>query len=95
MNWLTIKTKLIALGAIALSVIAFFLRFKRVKSQRDKFKGQAKRAEAELEFRDDVDEMETELDSNYRPHRAEIVNADKDETFDVLSDPGSVRMRDK
>ena len=94
-NWLTVKTKLIALGAIALGVIAFFLRFKQVKSQRDKFKGRAKQYKAELEFKEGVDEMETELDSNYQPHRAEIVNADKDETFDVLSDPDSIRMRDK
>jgi len=94
-NWLTLKTKLIALGDIALSVIAFFLRFKQVKRQRDKARHQADKAEAELEFRDDVDEMETELDSNYQPHRADIVNADKDETFDVLSDPDSIRMRDK
>ena len=88
-----LKAKLYAIFA---GIVAFLLALVKIlwgRSQRQKKR--ADQAEAELEFKDDVDEMETELSSNYQPHRAEIVNADKDETFDVLSDPDSVRMRDK
>ncbi len=88
-----IKAKLYAIFAGILAVL--LTTIKVLSGQNRRNKKRAARAEAELEFRDDVDEMETELSSNYQPHRAKIVNADKDETFDVLSDPGSVRMRDK
>ena len=86
----------VKLYAIFAGIVAFLLALVKILWGRSqKQKKRADRAEGELEFRDDVDEMETELDSNYQPHRAEIVNADEDETFDVLSDPDSVRMRDK
>ena len=88
-----IKAKLYAILAGIIAVL--LTTIKVLSGQNKRNKKRAKRAEAELDFRDDVDEMETELSSNYQPHRAEIVNADKDETFDVLSDPDSVRMRDK
>ena len=88
-----IKAKLYAIFAGIVAVL--LTTIKVLSGQNKRNKKRAKRAEAELDFRDDVDEMETELSSNYQPHRAEIVNADKDETFDVLSDPDSVRMRDK
>ena len=88
-----LKSKLLVIGA---GLIAFLLAaLKLMSASRGRAVKRADMAEAELEFKDDVDEMETELSSNYQPHRAEIVNADKDETFDVLSDPDSVRMRDK
>ncbi len=88
-----LKAKLYTiLGGIGLFLLGLVkVLWGRVQKQ----KKRADRAEAELEFKDDVDEMETELDSNYQPHRAEIVNADKDEPFDVLTDPDSVRVRDK
>ena len=88
-----IKAKLYAILAGIIAVL--LTTIKVLSGQNKRNKKRAKRAEAELDFRDDVDEMETELSSNYQPHRVEIVNADKDETFDVLSDPDSVRMRDK
>ena len=88
-----IKAKLYAILAGIFAVLLATIKILSGQNRRNKKR--AARAEAELEFRDDVDEMETELSSNYQPHRAKIVNADKDETFDVLSDPGSVRMRDK
>ena len=88
-----LKTKLIAAGAVLVAVLLALLKFFMARSK--SATKRADRAEGELEFRDDVDEMETELSSNYQPHRAEIVNADKDKTFDVLSDPDSVRLRDK
>jgi len=90
---LGLKNRLLAIGT---GVIAFLLLLVRLFSgQARRAKKEAKQYKAELDFRDDVEEMETELSKNYRPHRAEIVNADKDETFDVLSDPDSIRMRDK
>ena len=86
-----LKSKLLVLGA---GLIAFLLAaLKFMSASRARAVKRADRAEAELEFRDDVDEMETELSSNYQPHRADIVNAEDDETFDVLSDSDSVRMR--
>ena len=88
-----LRSKLLAIGGALVAALLIALKF--MSASRGKAVKRADKAEAELEFRDDVDEMETELDSNYQPHRVEIVNADKDETFDVLSDPGSVRMRNK
>ena len=88
-----LKSKLLAIGGAIIAALLIVLKL--MFASRNKAVKRADQAEAELEFRDDVDEMETELSSNYQPHRAEIVNADKDETFDVLSDPDSVRMRDK
>jgi len=87
------KGKLLAILAGTVAVLLFVVKV--LAASRRKAKKQVKQYKAELEFKDDVDEMETELSSNYQPHRAKIVNADKDETFDVLSDPDSVRMRDK
>ena len=87
------KAKLYAIFAGILAVLLTTIKILSRQNRRNKKR--ADKAEGELEFRDDVDEMETELSSNYQPHRVKIVNADKDETFDVLSDPGSVRMRDK
>ena len=87
------KGKLLAILAGTVAVLLFVVKV--LAASRRKAKKQVKQFKAELKFKDDVDEMETELDSNYQPHRVKIVNADKDETFDVLSDPDSVRMRDK
>ena len=88
-----LKSKLLAIGGAIIAALLIVLKL--MFASRNKAVKRADQAEAELEFRDDVDEMETELSSNYQPHRTEIVNADKDETFDVLSDPDSVRLRDK
>lgn len=87
------KSKLLAILAGSVAVLLFVVKV--LAASRRKAKKQVKQYKAQLKFKDDVDEMETELDSNYQPHRVKIVNADKDETFDVLSDPDSVRMRDK
>ena len=87
------KGKLLAILAGTVAILLFVVKV--LAASRRKAKKQVKQYKAQLKFKDDVDEMETELDSNYQPHRAEIVNADKDETFDVLSDPDSIRMRDK
>ncbi len=87
-----IKNKLVLIGG---AIIAGLLVVVRVLfASRAKQKKRADQAEAELEFKEDVEELDNELESNYQPHRSEIVNADDDETFDVLGDPGSVRMRD-
>ena len=70
------KAKLAALGAIGLSVIAFFLRFKQVKHQRDKAQYRARVAEANVKrvvkTRDADSAIEVEYASRRAAAKAEI-----------------------
>jgi len=90
-----LKGKLLAAGAVVIAILLGLVKFFASKAKREARK--ADKLQAELQFKDDVEELDNELSSNYQPHRAEIVkanaNADDDETFDVLSDPDSVRVR--
>ena len=86
-----IKSKL---ALISGAIIAGLLVAVRVLfASRAKQKKRADQAEAELEFKEDVEKLDNELSNNYQPHRAEIINADDDQTFDVLSNSDSVRLR--
>lgn len=71
MSWLTIKAKLIALGALLLGVIAFFVRLKVVKSQRDNLKEKVQVAEARIKQADRLHQRDIELESQSRSRRAE------------------------
>ena len=70
MNWLTIKAKLWAFGAIALGVLAAILRFRVVKEQRDNAREQRDQAEAKLKWRDDVEAVDVEIDNEFSDREA-------------------------
>ena len=60
-----LKAKLVALGAIALTVLGFFLRLKVVTRQRDKAKDKAAKYQAWSERQTKTSEVEAEITSKY------------------------------
>ncbi len=85
MDWITIKAKLIGLGAFLLAIAAAVLRHKQVVAQRDKARQAAADAKAEVEERRDIDNADREIDSKYsdleREAREDLEN---DEMPDVI-----------
>lgn len=88
MNWLTLKAKLIALGAFLLGLVALFFRLKVVKSQRDNFKEKSLVAEARIKQADRLRQRDTELEDQSRSRRADVLKQVETEgVTDELSNP--------
>ena len=80
MNFLLgLKAKLIGLGAILLTVLAFFLRLKTVTYQRDKAVYRAKVLKQELEVRKQTVELDKTVEDQLESHRAELIKDLEDE----------------
>lgn len=73
--FLFLKTKLFAIGAIALTVLGFFLRLKVVTNQRDTFKKKAKKAEKQIQFKKEVEELDDDIEQTFSDLKRE---ADKE-----------------
>ena len=85
-----LKVKLIALGAILLSVLGFFIRFKVVKGQRDSLKEKVEVANARIAQADKLRDRDNELEGQSRSRRAEVLKQVESEgVSDELSDPNS------
>lgn len=67
---LNLKAKLIALGALLLSGLAFILRFQQVKSQRDRAKEAAAKYKAWSERQTENMEADAEIEQKFS-HRAD------------------------
>ena len=65
MNWLTLKAKLYAAGAVLIGVLAFFLRLKVVTHQRDVAKEKAKRATAQAKEATAIVEADAEIEEEF------------------------------
>lgn len=61
----SLRARLYAIGALALSAIAFFLRFKMVKHQRDKARVAQRRAEAQVKENEANRKSDAEIYAEY------------------------------
>jgi hypothetical protein len=87
-NWLTIKTKLYALGALILAAVGFFIRLKVVKTQRDNLKEKVAVSEARIRQADRLRQRDTELEEQSRSRRADVLKQVESEgVSDELKDP--------
>jgi hypothetical protein len=80
---LNLKAKLIAAGALLLTVLGFFVRLKVVTNQRDKAQVSAKKYKAWSDRQTKTAEIDAEIDQEFS-HRAEEKNGDVPKS---LSDP--------
>jgi hypothetical protein len=87
-NWLTIKTKLYALGGLILAAVGFFIRLKVVKTQRDNLKEKVAVSEARIRQADRLRQRDTELEEQSRSRRADVLKQVESEgVSDELKDP--------
>jgi hypothetical protein len=87
-NWLTIKAKLYALGALILAAVGFFIRLKVVKTQRDNLKEKVAVSEARIRQADRLRQRDTELEEQSRSRRADVLKQVESEgVSDELKDP--------
>ncbi|KKL77713.1 hypothetical protein LCGC14_2032130 [marine sediment metagenome] len=85
---LSLKAKALALGAILLTVLGFFLRLKIVTKQRDKAKQKAAKYQAWSERQTKTAEVEAEIESKYSDlKRATKQDLKNDEIPDHLRNP--------
>ena len=64
-GWGSLKAKAVAAGAFLLGVIAFFLRFKVVKHQRDKYREHADIYRNQVRQKQRIDEIDAEIELDY------------------------------
>jgi hypothetical protein len=87
-NWLTIKAKLYALGALILAAVGFFIRLKVVKTQRDNLKEKVAVSEARIRQADRLRQRDTELEEQSRSRRADVLKQVESEgVSDELKSP--------
>jgi hypothetical protein len=87
-NWLTIKAKLYALGALILAAVGFFIRLKVVKTQRDNLKEKVAVSEARIRQADRLRQRDTELEEQSRSRRADVLKQVESEgVSDELANP--------
>ena len=85
---LSLKGKLIALGARALTILGFFLRLKIVTNQRDKAKRKAVKYQAWSERQTKTSEVDAEIESKFSDlERAAKQDLKDDEIPAHLSNP--------
>ncbi len=88
MALLNLKAKLIALGAILLTVLGFFLRLKIVTKQRDRAKQKAAKYKAWSERQTQTAEVEAEIENKYSDLKREVKKDLKNEVIpDHLRNP--------
>jgi hypothetical protein len=85
---LNLKSKLIAFGALLLTVLGFFVRLKVVTNQRDKAQDSARKYKAWSERQEDTRQIDAEIEQEYS-HRAEEAREalENDEIPDHLRNP--------
>ena len=71
MNWLTLKAKLWALGAVLLTVLAYVGNHKRVVNQRDKLKKKVVQAKVEIKTQKEINALDNTLSDNVSLRRIE------------------------
>ena len=85
---LSLKAKLIAFGAILLTVLGFFLRLKIVTKQRDKAKQAAAKYKSWSERQTQTAEADAEIESKYSDLKREVKQDLKNEVIpDHLRNP--------
>ena len=77
---LGLKAKLFGLGAILLTVLAFFLRLKTVTYQRDKAVYKTKVLKQEIKVRKQTVDLDKTVEDQLESHRAELIKDLEDET---------------
>ena len=65
MNWLAWKAKLYAVGGALLALLAFIVRFKVVKGQRDRFKRDADTYKAQVHQAKAVTKVDSDIEQEY------------------------------
>ena len=88
----TLKAKLFAFGAVALSVLAFFVRLKVVANQRDKARDKALRESARANHVTEVAKKDIEREQRTESRRAEARNEIEDTgSTTAFRNPNSLR----
>ena len=84
--WATIKSKLILVGVGVITLLLGIIKY--LSFTRGVYKDKAKRAETTLKRQSDINEMDSELDQEFKSKKAEIkAEIDEKKSVDSLENP--------
>ncbi len=84
--WATIKSKLVLIGVGVITLLLGIIKY--LSFTRSVYKNKAKRSEAIIERQGKINEIDTELDKEFKSHKAQIRDEIKEKkSIKSLEDP--------